>query len=122
MRKSKAFSTVNWRRYLDVNENPRAQSFLESRGDDVLWQIASNVHQAAVKKGLKEIVLLVHQNAGAVIKIPHTEYDEILYLCLKWFEKQENYQRCAKIQWFISDLEKLKKGIKPDIKHKETIF
>ena len=72
MRKSKAFSTVNWRRYLDVNENPRAQSFLESRGDDVLWQIASNVHQAAVKKGLKEIVLLVHQNAGAVIKIPHT--------------------------------------------------
>ena len=55
MRNQRAFSTVDWRKYLDINTNPRAKSFLESRGNDVLWQLASNVHQAAVKKNLKEL-------------------------------------------------------------------
>ena len=59
MRRTKAYSTVKWRKYLDVNTNPRAKSFLESRGDDVLWQIASNIHQSATKKKSKELFMKV---------------------------------------------------------------
>lgn len=108
MKRAKAYSTVNWRKYLDVKTNPRAKAFLESRGDDVLWQISSNIHRAAVKKSLDEIVFLVHPNAGAVIKIDKSEYEELLYLCLKWFEKREQYDRCSSIQFYISELNRVK--------------
>jgi len=101
MRRAKAYSTVNWRKYLDVKTNPRAKSFLESRGDDVLWQISSNIHQSAIKKKTKELVLMVHPNAGAVIRIDESEYIEVLNLCLNWFEIREEYVRCSKIKEFI---------------------
>ena len=116
-----AYSTVNWRRYLDITKNPRAQSFLNSRGDEVLWQIAGTVHKAAKTKQ-KEVVLLIHPNAGAVIRIPYTEYDEMLELCLKWFEKQEDYEKCTDIQWFQSDLEAIKRGIKPSKKYRQRVI
>ena len=122
MKRAKAYSTVNWRKYLDVKTNPRAKAFLESRGDDVLWQISSNIYRAAVRKGLKEIVLLVHPNAGAVIKIDKSEYEELLDLCLKWFEKREQYSRCSEIQFYISELNRVKKETKPNRKYKETIL
>jgi len=121
MRRAKAFSTVNWRKYLDVKTNPRAKSFLESRGDDVLWQISSNIHQAAVKKGLKELVLMVHPNAGAVIRIKESEYVDVLKLSLNWFEHREDYERCTRIQWFLENLDKMKKGLKITKNYKETI-
>ena len=112
--RTKAFSTVNWRKYIDVNVNPRAKAFLDSRGDDVLWQMANNVHKAAVNKGLSQLVLLVHPNAGAVIKIEKQDFKEVLTLALKWFEKRENYKRCSRIQLFIDNLDKLRNGIKVD--------
>lgn len=122
MRNQRAFSTVDWRKYLDVNTNPRAKSFLESRGNDVLWQLASNVHQAAVKKNLKELVLLVHPNAGAVIRIKKEDYTEILNLALNWFEKKEDYKRCSRVKWFIENLEKLDKGIKFTRNYREKVI
>jgi|TARA_B100001094_G_scaffold170796_1_gene165182 hypothetical protein len=112
MRRAKAYSTVKWRKYLDVNTNPRAKSFLESRGDDVLWQIASNIHQSATKKKSKELVLMIHPNAGAVIRIDESEYTEVLNLCLTWFESRENYSVCSKIQKFSENIYKLKKSSK----------
>jgi superfamily II helicase len=112
MRRAKAYSTVKWRKYLDVNTNPRAKSFLESRGDDVLWQIASNIHQSATKKKSKELVLMIHPNAGAVIRIDESEYTEVLNLCLTWFESRENYSVCSKIQKFSENISKLKKSSK----------
>ena len=121
MRRAKAFSTVNWRKYLDVKTNPRAKSFLDSRGDDVLWQIATQIHQAAVKKGLKELVLMVHPNAGAVIRIKESEYVDVLQLCLNWFEHREDYEKCTRIQWFLENLDKMKKGLKITKNYKETI-
>lgn len=121
MKRAKAYSTVNWRKYLDVKTNPRAKTFLESRGDDVLWQLSSNIHQAAVKKGLSELVLLVHPNAGAVIKIDSSEYVEVLNLCLDWFEIKEEYTKCSRIKWFITNIDKLKKGLRPDVNYKETL-
>ena len=121
MRRAKAFSTVNWRRYLDITENPRAQSFLNSNGDEVLWQIAGTVHKAAKKKS-KEVVLLIHPNAGAVIRIPKEEYEEMLDLCLKWFVHREDYEKCTDIDWFKSDLEAIKRGITPSKKYREKVI
>ena len=30
----------------------------------------------------------------AVIRIPNEEFKEFLTICLRWFEKQENYEKC----------------------------
>jgi hypothetical protein len=122
MRRERAFSTVNWRRYLDIKSNPRAESFLEQRGDDVLWQIASNIHKGCVHKKQKEIVLLIHPNAGAVIRIPQSEYLELLQLCLSWFEVREQYKKCSEIQRFIKNVKKIKKPTKNIKKVKETLI
>ena len=105
MRRARAFSTVNWRKYLDVNTNPRAANFLKAQGDDVLWQIASNI-QRMIKRNLPELVLLVHPNAGGVIKINKSEYKEVLELCLNWFESKEKYDKCSEINQFIKNFSK----------------
>ena len=107
---------------MDVKTNPRAKSFLKSRGDDVLWQISSNIYRAAVRKGLSEIVLLVHPNAGAVIRIHKSEYKELLNLCLKWFETREQYDRCSEIQFYISEVNRVQQKPKVLKKHKENII
>ena len=106
---------------MDITENPRAQSFLNSNGDEVLWQIAGTVHKAAKKKS-KEVVLLIHPNAGAVIRIPKEEYEEMLDLCLKWFVHREDYEKCTDIDWFKSDLEAIKRGITPSKKYREKVI
>ena len=121
MKKGTAFSTVNWRRYLDVNENPRAKSFLDARGNDVLDKISSTIHNAA-KDGKKELVMVVNPNAGAVIRIPNSEFKELLTLCLKWFEKQENYEKCVDIDWFLSDLEAISRGIPLSRKYRQKVI
>lgn len=121
MKRAKAFSTVNWRKYLDVNTNPRAKAFLDSRGDDVLWQIAANIHQTTVSNS-DELVLLVHPNAGAVIKINKKEYKEVLNLCLDWFVNKEDYGKCSKIKKIMIDLEKINTISKKQRKIKETLI
>ena len=120
MKRTKAFSTVNWRKYLDVNTNPRAKAFLDSRGDEVLWQIASNI-QRMVKRDLTELVLLVHPNAGGVIRITQSEYKEVLELCLNWFAAKEEYGRCGDIQKFLNNLSN-KKNKQIAKKIEETII
>jgi hypothetical protein len=121
MRRAKAFSTVNWRKYLDVNTNPRADNFLKAKGDDVLWQIAANIHQTTVSNS-DELVLLVHPNAGAVIKINKKEYKEVLNLCLDWFVNKEDYGKCSQIKKIMIDLEKINTINKKQRKIKETLI
>lgn len=122
MKRAKAFSTVNWKKYLDVNTNPRANRFLESRGDDVLWQIASEINRAVMTPGQENLIILVHPNAGAVIKIDKSEFGELLQLCLNWFEKREDYSKCAKIQKFILNQKKSINLSKTSKKYEETII
>ncbi len=102
MRRGSAFSTVDWRKYLDVNVNPRAKTFLESRGVDVLWQIASEINRANMTPGQNELVILVHPNAGAVIRISKKDFGELLDLTMEYFKNVEKYEICSKIQKFIS--------------------
>lgn len=111
MRRTKSFSTVDWRNYLDVNVSTRAAKFIQISGNDVLWQIATNIDNA-IFNNKSELVLLVHPNAGAVIKITASEFEEVLNLSLNWFESNENYKNCAHIQKMLKNLN--------NKKHKES--
>jgi hypothetical protein len=119
--RQKAFSTINWKKYLDVNTNPRAKNFLKSRGDTVLWQVSTTIHRA-IRKKEDAIVMLVHPNAGAVIRIPRKEYQEFLDLSLRWFEIKEDYTKCIEIKKFLSDLEASKRKITRPQNYREKVI
>jgi len=102
----KALSTVNWKKYLDINNgNPQVKRFLESRGDDVLWQISQNI-QRANRKNKESLVMVIHENAPAAILIEKKDYNDVLDLSLKWFENKEYYERCSGIVEIKNDLKK----------------
>ena len=101
--KTKAVNTVHWRKYLDVNENPRVSSFLKSRGDDVMWQVGQNIRRA-VRRDLPELNLLIHENAPYAIKIQKKDFEEVMNLSLSWFEKKEEYEKCSEIFTWMGEL------------------
>ena len=121
MKRAKAYSTVSWRKYLDVDVNLRAKAFLDSRGDDVLWQISTQIHKAA-NHNLNEVVFLVHPNVGSVIKITKDEYSEFLNIALEWFLKKENYTRCYELQKYKSSILLFKNKTSIQKKHTQTII
>jgi len=102
--KSKVVNTIHWKRYLDVNENPRVKKFLDSRGDDVLWQLGSNIKRAN-KFNKPELNMLIHENAPYAIKIEKQDYKEVMQLCLDWFEKKEEYEKCSEVFSWLKGLE-----------------
>lgn len=121
---SKVLNTVHWKKYLDVNNgNPQVERFLESRGDDVLWQIAQNVHKSGNggKHKKDRLVMAIHENAPNAILIEKKDYLNVLDLCLNWFEKKEHYERCAEIVTFQNNVKsKLQsKSIQKDSNKKE---
>jgi len=103
--KELTINTINWRKYLDVNTNPRAKKFLDSRGNDVLWQISQNI-QRANRKNKESLVMVVHENAPNAILIEKKDYNDVLDLSLKWFENKEYYERCSGIVEIKNDLKK----------------
>ena len=100
----KALSTVHWKKYLDINNgNPQVKKFLESRGDDVLWQIAQNI-QRCNRREKDSLVMVIHENAPNAILIEKKDYLNVLSLCLKWFENKEHYERCSEIVTFQNNV------------------
>ena len=96
-------STIHWSKYLDETKNPRVKNFLKHRGDDVMWQVAQNCH----KNGWRDrerLVMIIHENAPYAINIPKTEYQDVLDLALKYFERKEDYLKCAEIVRFKDDV------------------
>jgi hypothetical protein len=53
--------------------------------------------------------MIVHENAPYAINIPSSDYQQVLDLSLKYFEKKEDYLKCAEIVRF-----------KDDVKHKRN--
>jgi len=100
-------STIHWSRYLDENKNPRVKNFLKHRGDDVMWQVALNVHKSGKSGKYKKdrLVMLVHENAPYAINIPKNEYIDVLELSLKYFQDKEDYEKCSEIVKFKKDIE-----------------
>jgi hypothetical protein len=101
-----SISTVHWSKYLDETKNPRVKNFLKHRGDDVMWQVALNVHKSGkIGKHTKErLVMLIHENAPYAINIPESEYIDVLDLTLNYFQDKEEYEKCAKILQFKKDV------------------
>jgi hypothetical protein len=101
-------ATTSWRNYL-LPRNKRVKNFLKQRGADVLWQVCQNIHEAYRDKR-SEVVILIHPNLSHAILIPQKDYIEVLEVGLKYFTKQENYEKCIKIN-----------AIKIDIKEKREL-
>ena len=101
-------STVHWKRYLDWTRNDRVKRFIESRGNSVFLQIAQNIRKAHTDNK-SQLTMIVHEYAPAAIRIQSKDYLEVMNLCLKWFELNEDYETCAKITKYKSHLLKKKK-------------
>jgi len=100
--RTRTFTTVNWEKYL-VPTNPFVKNFLDKNGDDVLWQIAQNIHNC-ILDNKDNLGFVVHVNAASVVMIDKEDFDIVLDYCNEWFVKKEHYEKCAKIQVFKSDL------------------
>jgi len=91
------YGRVSWRKYLVEDYHPRVKNFLQSRGDGVFSQIAQAI-EIAIRQNKPEIAILVHPNVNNISVIKKDEYNEVLNLSLKWFEKKEDYISCHKIR------------------------
>lgn len=95
-------ATTSWKKYL-LPRNQRVKNFLEMRGSDVFWQVAQNIHEA-YRDGKPELVIMIHPNLSHAISIPKSEYVEVLNEALKFFTKNENYERCSLIKKIRTDI------------------
>jgi len=119
--RTRAFTTVGWEKYL-VPTNPFVQNFLNKNGDDVLWQVALNIHNA-ILDGKENVGFVVHVNAPSVVMIERKDYITVLDYCNDWFVKKELYEKCALIQTFKSDFKNkiTRKKLDDSRKHKNLI-
>lgn len=108
--KARVYSTVDWRKYLLEESNPRVKNFLDSRGYDVFKQICGNINRANSQKKSK-VVLLVHPNVGNVIVIEKQDFNNVYNIALNWYLKKECYEMCSTIKGYKENLNK-KKEIK----------
>lgn len=118
--RSRTFTTVSWERYLNPVNNPHVQNFLKINGDEVLNQIALNIHQA-ITNNKESLAFVVHVNASAVVVIPKKDYLEVLDHCMNWFETKENYEMCGKIQKMKEELLSQKKASRRKVETKKLI-
>lgn len=95
-------ATTSWKKYL-LPRNQRVKNFLNSRGSDVFWQICQNIHEA-YRDGRSELMMLIHPNLSHAIIIPKKDYIEVINLALEHFAKDENYEKCIKINTIKTDI------------------
>jgi len=108
--KSRTFTTLDWKKYLDPTNNLRVARFLEKRGFEVMNQVSQNIHKAA-SNGMDEVAILVHPNASAISIVPKIDFIEALDHCKNWFQEKEEYEMCAKIVKYKEDILNLRKPI-----------
>lgn len=98
--------TIHWSKYLDTSKNPRVKNFLKYRGDDVMWQVALNVHKSGKegKHHKDNLVMIIHENAPYAINIPKSDYIKVLDLAINFFQNKEEYEKCASIVKFKQDI------------------
>lgn len=122
MMKEITISTIHWSKYLDPTKNPRVKNFLKYRGDDVMWQVALNVHKSGNggKHSKDKLAMIIHENAPYAISIHSSEYTQVLDLAIKYFQDKEEYEKCATIVGFKQDILQ-KKVIKSKSKEQKII-
>lgn len=100
--RTRTFTTVGWEKYL-IPDNPFVRNFLDKNGDEVLWQISQNIHNA-ILDNKESIAFVVHVNVGSIVVIERKDYLQVLDYCNDWFVEREHYEKCAKIQEFKKSL------------------
>lgn len=115
MMTARTYSTVDWRKYLLEDSNPRIKKFLDYRGYDVFNQVCSSINEA-VLQGKDKVLMLVHPNAGNVILITKEEFSEVYNIALQWFLKNEQYEMCSTLKSWQDNLENKKQKPKEKIK------
>ena len=66
-------------------------------------QICQNIHEA-YRDGRSELMMLIHPNLSHAIIIPKKDYIEVINLALEHFAKDENYEKCIKINTIKTDI------------------
>ena len=94
-----AHRTVSWERYLLPTDEPRVIKFLESRGNEVFYQISTAINDA-VLSNRKSIVLLIHPNIKNVIEIKKKDFITVLDRANEWFISKEKYEVCSVISGY----------------------
>jgi|TARA_B110000503_G_scaffold125078_1_gene192292 hypothetical protein len=112
--------TVSWKRYLLPTDEPRVIKFLESRGNEVFYQISAAINEAVISNR-KSIVLLIHPNIKNVIEIKKKDFITVLDRANEWFISKEKYEVCSVISGYKENV--LKKSLKiKNIKHKQSLI
>tara|TARA_B110000305_G_C19055293_1_gene454571 strand:+ start:267 stop:638 length:372 start_codon:yes stop_codon:yes gene_type:complete len=101
---NKAYREVSWKRYLLKTEQPRVIRFLESRGNEVFYQVSKSIENAITNR-LDWVVLLIHPNMKNIIKINKKDYVHVLNRANEWFVSKEKYEICSQIKIIKSKLE-----------------
>ena len=91
--------TVSWKRYLLETDEPRIIKFLESRGNEVFYQISAAINEA-VLGNRKSVVLLIHPNIKNVIEIKKKDFITVLDRANEWFISKEQYEVCSVISGY----------------------
>ena len=102
---ARTYTTVDWRKYLIEDSNPRIKKFLDSRGQAVFNQVASTINES-VRENRDKVVMVVHPNSAGAIVIQKEDFEEVYDIALSWFVKKELYEECALVQKYKSELTK----------------
>ena len=94
-----AHRTVSWEKYLLPTDEPRIIKFLESRGNEVFFQISTAINDAVVSNR-KSVVILIHPNIQNVIEIKKKDFITVLNRANEWFISKEKYEVCSVISTY----------------------
>ena len=100
---SHKYSTVKWEEYLVSETSERAHKFISANGD-VLFKTIFEKIKDAIENESKQILMLVHPNATALVVVNESDYLPILNHCIVFYEQTENYRMCSKILKFTKTL------------------
>ncbi len=103
--------TVSWEKYLLNTDEPRILRFLESRGNEVFYQISTAINHASLNNK-QSIVLLIHPNIKNVIEIKKKDYMKVLNRANEWFVSKENYEVCSVISAYKENVSRKNPKIK----------
>ena len=104
-----AHRTVSWEKYLLPTDEPRINKFLESRGNEVFFQICTAIN-TAVSSDRKSVVILIHPNIRNVIEIKKKDFITVLNRANEWFVSKEKYEVCSVISGYKENI--LNKSLK----------
>jgi len=102
---ARTYTTVDWRKYLIEDSNPRIKKFLDSRGHAVFNQVAYTINES-VRENRDKVVMVVHPNSAGAIVVQKEDFEEVYDIALSWFVKKELYEECSLVQKYKTELNK----------------